>query len=124
MASSYDVVGSDIASVYSGIADNSAVTVAPYRQLDITDKDAVMKTITDLKPDAIIHCAAWTAVDAAEADENKEKVDKINHFGTLYIAEAAKANDAKMLYLSTDYVFDGQGDRPWEPDDKNYDPLN
>ena len=120
----YDVVGSDIASVYSGIADNSAVTVAPYRQLDITDRDAVMKTITDLKPDAIIHCAAWTAVDAAEAEENKEKVDKINHFGTQYIAEAAKANDAKMLYLSTDYVFDGQGDRPWEPDDKNYDPLN
>jgi len=124
VARGYEAIGSDIASQYSGIADGSAVTIAPYVQLDITDKESVMKTIMDIKPDAIIHCAAWTAVDAAEAEENKTKVHAINVDGTHYIAEAAKAIDAKMLYLSTDYVFDGQGDRPWEPDDKNYSPLN
>ena len=120
----HECVGSDIAEKYSGVADESAVTMAPYIQLDITDPYAVKKTIADLKPDAIIHCAAWTAVDAAEDEENREKVDRINHLGTKYIADAAKAVDAKVLYLSTDYVFDGKGDRPWEPDDKCYAPLN
>ena len=81
-------------------------------------------TVERLKPDAIIHCAAWTAVDAAEDEENKAKVHAINVDGTRYIAEAAKAVGAKMLYLSTDYVFDGKGERPWLPDDKNYAPLN
>lgn len=104
-------------------AECSAYSV-PYVQLDITDKDAVEKTIRDIQPDAVIHCAAWTAVDAAEAEENREKVDKINHLGTLYLAEAAKAVDAKMAYISTDYVFDGQGERPWKPDDTCYAPLN
>ncbi len=120
----YTAVGSDIAPEYSGIADGSAVTTAPYVQLDITDKEAVMKAIEEEKPDAIIHCAAWTAVDAAEDEENREKVDRINHLGTQYIADAAKAVDCKMLYLSTDYVFDGKGERPWEADDKCYAPLN
>ena len=95
-----------------------------YVQLDITDKDAVFQAIEKIRPDCIIHCAAWTAVDAAEDEENKEKVDAINHFGTQYISEAAKAVDAKLVYISTDYVFDGQGTRPWQPDDKNYAPLN
>lgn len=120
----YEVIGSDIQPVYSGVADGSPVTEAAYVQLDITDKDAVTSVIEEIKPDAVIHCAAWTAVDAAEDEENKEKVHKINALGTRYIAEAAKAVDAKMLYLSTDYVFDGKGDRPWEPDDKCYAPLN
>ena len=120
----HEMIGSDIAEQYSGVADGSAVTTAPYVKLDITDKDAVEETIKELKPDAIIHCAAWTAVDAAEDEENKEKVHAINALGTQYIAEAAKKIDAKMLYLSTDYVFDGKGERPWEPDDKNYAPLN
>lgn len=119
-----EVYGSDIQLVYSGVADNSPVTGAPYVQLDITDEDAVMNTVDEIKPDAIIHCAAWTAVDAAEDEENREKVDRINHLGTLYIAKAAKAVDAKMLYLSTDYVFDGKGERAWQPDDKCYSPLN
>lgn len=119
-----EAVGSDIAEKYSGIADGSAVTIAPYVQLDITDRDAVLKTITELKPDAIIHCAAWTNVDGAEAPENKDIVHRINAEGTKNIADAAKRIDAKMLYLSTDYVFDGQGERPWEPDDKCYAPLN
>lgn len=120
----YEAIGSDIQPVYSGVADGSAVTKAPYVQLDITDKDAVTSVIGEIRPDAVIHCAAWTAVDAAEDEENRDKVHKINALGTRYIAEAVKAVDAKMLYLSTDYVFDGKGDRPWEPDDKCYAPLN
>ena len=124
IARGYEAIGSDIQSVYSGVADGSAVTAAPYVQLDITDKEAVNAVIGDIRPDVIIHCAAWTAVDAAEDDENKEKVHNINALGTQYIAEAAKSVDAKMLYLSTDYVFDGKGERPWEPDDKCYAPLN
>ncbi len=119
-----DVVGSDIQPVYSGIADGSAVTIAPYVQLDITDREAVGEIIAELKPDAIIHCAAWTNVDGAENPEKKEIVHRINAVGTQNIADAAKPIDAKMLYLSTDYVFDGQGERPWEPDDKCYAPLN
>lgn len=120
----HDVFGSDIQPVYSGVADGSAAASIPYVQLDITDRNAVMAVIEEIRPDAIIHCAAWTAVDAAEDDENKDKVDQINHLGTQYIAEAAKSIDCKMLYLSTDYVFDGKGNRPWEPDDKCYSPLN
>ena len=120
----WDVVGSDIHVTYSGVQDGSEVVRAPYVQLDITDKEAVLTTIDKIHPDVIIHCAAWTAVDAAEEEENKAKVEAINHLGTKYIAEAAKSVDAKMLYLSTDYVFDGKGDRPWQPDDKNYAPLN
>lgn len=119
-----EVIGSDIQPIYSGVADGSSVTEAPYVQLDIADKDAVFSTIEEIKPDAVIHCAAWTAVDDAEDEENKAKVDAINHLGTQYIAEAAKAVDAKMMYISTDYVFDGKGERPWEPDDKCYAPLN
>ncbi|WP_034442245.1 dTDP-4-dehydrorhamnose reductase [Butyrivibrio sp. AE2032] len=124
VARGIEAVGSDIQPVYSGVADGSAVTAAPYVQLDITDKDAVKAAIEEIRPDAVIHCAAWTAVDAAEDEENREKVHKINAEGTRYIAEAAKEIDCKMLYISTDYVFDGQGERPWEPDDKCYAPLN
>lgn len=120
----YEGVGSDIKPEYSGIQDGSDVTRMPYTALDITDKDAVYKVIEDIKPDAIVHCAAWTAVDAAEDEEKRPIVHKINAEGTRNIAEAAKAVDAKMVYLSTDYVFDGQGDSPWQPDDKNYAPLN
>lgn len=120
----HESIGSDIQSVYSGVQDRSAVVSVPYIQLDITDREAVAKTIEEVHPEVIIHCAAWTAVDAAEDEENHEKVDAINHLGTQYIAEAAKSVDAKMVYISTDYVFDGKGERPWEPDDKCYKPLN
>lgn len=120
----HEAIGSDTATQYSGVQDGSAVVSAPYVQLDITDQAAVVATIETIKPDAIIHCAAWTAVDAAEDEENREKVHAINVDGTKSIAEAAKAVGAKMLYLSTDYVFDGKGERPWQPDDKNYAPLN
>lgn len=114
----------NIEAVGSDILKSDVFPADGYYQLDITDRDAVHKLIGSLKPDAIIHCAAWTAVDAAEDEENRETVDKINHLGTQYIAEAAKAVDAKMIYISTDYVFDGQGERPWKPDDKCYAPLN
>lgn len=117
-------VGSDIQERYTSVADPIAVTIVPYVQLDITDEKAVMETMERIRPDAIIHCAAWTAVDAAEDEDNKEKVHAINALGTLYIAKAAKSIDAKMVYISTDYVFDGQGERPWEPDDKCFAPLN
>lgn len=120
----YEGIGSDIQSVYSGVADGSRVTTAPYVQLDITDSDAVSSVIGSVQPDVIVHCAAWTAVDAAEDEENREKVHLINAVGTRNIAMTAKAVDAKMVYISTDYVFDGQGERPWQPDDKCYKPLN
>ena len=120
----HEAVGSDIQPSYSGVLDGTAVVFAPYVRLDITDPEAVKETIAEIRPDTIVHCAAWTAVDAAEDEENRVKVDAINHLGTRYIAEAAKAVDAKMVYTSTDYVFDGKGERPWEPDDKCYAPLN
>lgn len=123
-ARGYETAASDIQPAYSGVADGTAATAAPYYQLDITDKSAVDRTVREIKPDVIVHCAAWTAVDAAEDEENRAKVDAINHLGTKYIAEAARAVDAKMVYISTDYVFDGKGERPWQPDDKNYAPLN
>jgi len=120
----HEAVGSDIQPSYSGVLDGTAVVFAPYVRLDITNQEAVKETIAEIRPDVIVHCAAWTAVDAAEDEENQVKVDAINHLGTQYIAEAAKTVDAKMVYTSTDYVFDGKGERPWEPDDKCYAPLN
>ncbi|SEQ19356.1 dTDP-4-dehydrorhamnose reductase [Lachnospiraceae bacterium NE2001] len=123
----YETVGSDVihvAAPYSGANESTPIAGMDYAQLDITNKEAVTTTIEGVKPDAMIHCAAWTAVDAAEDDENKAKVHAINVDGTRYIAEAAKAVGAKLLYLSTDYVFDGKGEHPWQPDDKNYAPLN
>lgn len=120
----YEGVGTDIKPEYSGIQDGSAVTTMPYVGLDITDKDAVMSTVKDVDPDVIVHCAAWTAVDAAEDPDKKPLVYKINVEGSYNLADAAKAVDAKIVYLSTDYVFNGQGETPWKPDDKNYAPLN
>ena len=95
-----------------------------YYKLDITNSQSVHEIISKIKPDAIIHCAGWTAVDLAEDEENHEKVDAINHLGTKYIAQAAKDIDAKMVYISTDYVFHGEGNTAWKPDYKNFAPLN
>lgn len=120
----YEGVGSDIAPEYSGMDDGTPVTTMPYVQLDITDKEAVMRTIAQVKPDAVVHCAAWTAVDLAEEKEEIEKVRSINAGGTENIAKACKELNCKMMYISTDYVFDGQGNQPWEPDCKDYKPLN
>lgn len=123
-ARGYDGVGSDIAHEYSGVEDGSAVTKMPYIPMDITDRTAVRRVLAVVMPDVIIHCAAWTAVDAAEDEDKQDKVRDINVNGTRYIAEMARELDAKMIYISTDYVFDGQGDKPWEPDFTGYAPLN
>lgn len=120
----HTVIGSDITDKYNGVSDGSFVTTNTYKGLDITDKTKVDELLLDIKPEAIIHCAAWTAVDLAEDEDKKAKVFNINVNGTKYLANVAKEIDAKMLYLSTDYVFNGQGDRPWKPDDKNFEPLN
>lgn len=120
----YTGVGTDLAESYSGIQDGTYVTMAEYVSLDITNKEAVMNTIKAIKPDVVVHCAAWTAVDLAEDEDKQEKVKAINVDGTQNIANACKEIDAKMVYISTDYVFDGQGTTPWQPDCKDYKPLN
>lgn len=120
----YEGIGSDVAPAYSGMADGSAVTTMPYISLDITDKQAVQDVISQVHPDAVIHCAAWTDVDMAEDDDKIAKVRAVNAYGTQYIASACKQIDCKMVYISTDYVFDGQGTTPWQPDCKDYKPLN
>ena len=120
----HEGIGTDLAAEYSGVQDGSAVTKMPYVPLDITNAEAVAETLEELRPDAVIHCAAWTAVDLAEDDDKVEKVRAVNASGTRNIANACKVQDCKMLYLSTDYVFDGQGTEPWKPDCKDYKPLN
>lgn len=120
----YEGVGSDIAASYSGIEDGTAVTAMPYISMDITDGDMVRRVITEVHPDVVVHCAAWTAVDLAEDEDKIDKVRAINATGTQNIAKVCKELDAKMVYISTDYVFDGQGEKPWTADCKDYAPLN
>ncbi len=120
----YEGIGSDVAAEYTGIQDGSAVTKMAYVSLDITDKAAVEKTLTEIHPDVVVHCAAWTAVDMAEDDDKVAKVRAVNAGGTENIALVCKKLDCKMVYLSTDYVFDGQGETPWDPDCKDYKPMN
>lgn len=120
----HEAIGSDISDIYNGVQDDSPVSKAKYIKLDITDENKVNETLRGLKPNAIVHCAAWTAVDLAQEEENKPKVFNINVNGTKYIANAAKDIDAKMLYLSTDYVFNGLGETPWEPEENRFEPLN
>jgi len=123
----YDVVlelaGRNYQAIGSDIAESTEADFA-YVSLDITDKSAIEKVLTEIKPDVIIHCAAWTAVDAAEDEENQSKVYAVNAQGTRNIAEVCKKIDARMIYISTDYVFNGQGTEPWQPDCKEYAPLN
>ena len=120
----YEGIGSDLAPEYAGVQDGSAVTTMPYVPLDITDKEAVEKVLTECRPDIVIHCAAWTAVDLAEDEDKIAKVRAINAGGTENIAKVCKKLDCKMVYISTDYVFDGQGTEPWQPDCTAYKPLN
>lgn len=120
----HEGTGSDLSGVYPGVEDGTAVTVMPYLSLDITDRDAVFAAVRELSPDAVVHCAAWTAVDLAEDSDKRELVMAINAGGTKNIADACKENNCKMVYISTDYVFDGKGTSPWEPDCKDYSPLN
>lgn len=114
----HEAIGSDI------VPKEKLASSFDYVQLDITDEAAVEQVICEIKPDAVVHCAAWTAVDAAEDEENKAKVYAINVDGTGYIAEACKKVDSKMVYISTDYVFNGEGTEPWQADCKEYAPLN
>lgn len=122
----FDVMEELMRRGYEAIGADRAETDASFEHvvLDITDKEKVFEIIESIKPDVIVHCAAWTNVDAAEEPENLAVVRAVNVDGTRNLAEAAKRVDAKFVYISTDYVFDGQGKRPWQPDDKNYAPLN
>ena len=121
---SIEAVGSDITESYQGIQDGTAVCTASYEMLDITDEKKVQEVLNKVQPNAVIHCAAWTAVDLAEDEDKKEKVHLINALGTEYLAKECRKLNAKMLYLSTDYVFDGNGTDPWHPDFESYQPLN
>lgn len=123
-ARGHEGLGTGLEEKYSGEDKDSAVAHMPYLSMDITDEKRVDEVIASYRPDAVIHCAAWTAVDMAEDDDKVDAVRRVNADGTKNIAEACKTVDAKMLYLSTDYVFDGQGTTPWKPDDENYRPLN
>lgn len=120
----YTATGSDIQDSYAGLADGTAVTTCPYVALDITNKEAVKAVIKSENPDVIVHCAAWTAVDLAEDEDKKDKVHAINATGTENIAVVAKDLNCKMIYISTDYVFNGLGETPWKADCKDYAPLN
>lgn len=120
----YEGIGSDLAQNYAGVQDETYVTKAEYVSMDITDKASVDEKIKSIHPDVVIHCAAWTAVDAAEEEDKIEKVRAINADGTKNIALVCKELDCKMVYISTDYVFDGEGTEPWKPDCKDYKPLN
>lgn len=120
----YEGIGSDLAEQYTGMDDGSPVAKMPYVSLDITNSAQVSRVIQDLQPDVVVHCAAWTAVDAAEDEENRAKVEAVNVTGTENIAKVCADVGAKMVYLSTDYVFDGQGTEPWQPDQKDFKPLN
>ncbi len=120
----FEGVGSDIAPQYSGIQDGSPVTEMTYVPMDITNVRMVERVLMNEEPDVVVHCAAWTAVDLAEDEDKQEKVRAINAEGTQNIANVCKRLNCKMVYISTDYVFDGQGTEPWQPDCKDYKPLN
>ena len=120
----HECTGSDVTPAYTGISDGSAVTKAAYIGLDITDARRVAEALRAIMPDAVIHCAAWTAVDAAEEPENRDEVFAVNRDGTRNIADACKTLGCKLMYISTDYVFGGQGTEPWRPDCRDYAPLN
>lgn len=118
----HDVTISGTKEIYSGLP--GPLEKVPYVQLDITARDRVHAVLTDVKPEAVIHCAAWTAVDAAEEAENKDEVWVVNVLGTQYIAEACRDIDAVMVHISTDYIFNGQGTEPWPADCQDFAPLN
>lgn len=121
----YTAVGSDVIQPAASENEGQILTQpAEFELLDITDASAVEEVLTRVRPDAVVHCAAWTAVDLAEDEDKREKVYAINAGGTENIARVCKELDCKMVYISTDYVFNGQGTEPWQPDCKEYAPLN
>lgn len=118
----HEGIGSDLSEHYSG--DDALFSAMSYRSMDITDAQAVERTLSDVRPDAVIHCAAWTAVDLAEDEDKREKVYQINARGPENIARCCQRLGCKMMQISTDYVFSGQGVAPWEPDCQDYAPLS
>lgn len=122
----YDVVGELNSRGYEAVGSDilDFCDCENYVKLDITDADEVKTVLERAKPDVVVHCAAWTAVDAAEDEENRDKVYAVNVKGTENIAKACKELDCKIIYISTDYVFNGQGTEPWKPDCKDYAPLS
>ena len=122
----FDVMEELIRRGYEGIGADRSETEVDFEhvQMDITDKERVFEIVRELQPDVIVHCTAWTNVDGAEDPTKLEVVRAVNVDGTRNLAEAAKEVDAKFVYISTDYVFNGEGDKPWQPDDKNYAPIN
>ncbi len=120
----HEAVGTITTPTYNGVLDGSPAQSVPYVQLDITDEAAVMRVLAEVNPDAVVHCAAWTAVDLAEDEDKRDKVFAVNAQGTANIAQACKGLDCKMIYISTDYVFNGQGTEPWQPDCKDFGPLS
>lgn len=119
----HSVIGSDIAETYTSVSSDS-VGREKYVRMDITDKDSVFHTFSQVNPEVVFHCAAWTAVDSAEEGCNYDNVFNINSKGTSNIVEACKKVGCKLIYISTDYVFNGQGDVPWKPDCNTFEPLN
>ncbi|MDO4218917.1 MAG: dTDP-4-dehydrorhamnose reductase [Synergistaceae bacterium] len=117
-----DFVASDITPEYAGLYHD--ILPLEYVALDITDKQTVENTLQKVSPSVIIHCAAWTAVDAAEDEANKPRVWAVNVSGTANLARVAASTNAKIVYISTDYVFDGSGSEPWKADQQNFAPLN
>lgn len=120
----HEGIGAGITAEYDGVQDGTPAVNMPYVQMDITDAKTVERLVLEIKPDAVVHCAAWTAVDLAEEPERQEEVRAINVLGTEYIAKVCAEVDSKLIYLSTDYVFDGKGTEPWDPDCKDFHPLN
>ncbi len=120
----HEGIGSGTTPTYCGVRNGSPVTTAPYVPLDITDADSVDRVICEINPDVVIHCAAWTAVDSAEDEDKTDRVRAVNAGGTQNIADVCKKLNCKMVYISTDYVFDGSGTEPWQPDCKKFQPLN
>ncbi len=121
-ARGYECIGSGTAQAYNGAQDGTSVRTARYVRMDITDKQETARVLEEIRPDWVFHCAAFTAVDAAE--EAEETAHAVNAEGTRHVAEMCEKLGCKMMYISTDYVFDGKGDAPWTPDSKTFDPVN
>lgn len=122
MSRGHEAIGSGTGEKYTGLQDGTAVCTAPYYQLDIRNREDVLQLLEEIKPDAVVHCAAWTDVDGAE--DKQPQVLAVNSSGTANIADACKYLGCKMMYISTDYVFNGQGTEPWSADSQDYDPIN
>ena len=119
----YELIERGHVPIASDIKEN-VICPCEYVKLDITNSKEVEKVLFDVQPEVVIHCAAWTAVDLAEDEDKQELVHNINVLGTQNIAKACKDLNCKMIYISTDYVFDGQGDKPWQADCQSFSPLN